>query len=549
MTKPVLILVLCLALSPLAAGKEPETQVPFPDAMAQEPDPEVARLVSVWAQNWTSPSAWDAQKTIISMGSEAVPSLIIIFKRAANKEPFIIEKPQKETDIGRNELRVTLVALERIADRRALPVISPLVKYDSKARRFRGALEQILIKGSDAQLQQDAKSDDPTIARMAQFILDRPEYYDYHRKGILPTTRPRVFKWPKDWIIQESGWWPEDWPKELEPFRPQARTFDFAGHLRVYEIPFSDRETFERLWPVILGLKDEGGPLVLYTAGKELPENWALTKLSNARPSIRIFAPSGAYARTGAPLEQDLNTPQDAAKLVKQGKALRAAPPWSKDILSPSGELPEYVVPKEVDGKLKWVPFNWVNRAGFHYRSRVDIELIVDGNVIDLKRIPLPPDANVIWRPIGPELKAERDRLLAEAKAKINKGLMELETRYPALHNSNEWRMVLRPLGEAPDNLSIALYNNADQFGSDKTPQENRFRVTVRIQPSGPGVGTPFQPLYPNLTLSGQIDISAGDPQLNAALVDLVDSSLLPLKQLDEHSALTLEQVRNSRSE
>jgi len=168
-----------------------EPTIPFPHAMEHEPDPEVARLVSIWSSNWTSPAARDAQKAIVSMGSDAVPSLIIILKRAANTEPFIIGKPRRPSDIRRGELRAALIDLQEIADRRALPALSALMKYDNKPRRFGGALKTILLHGSDEQLQRDATSPDPNIARIAQLILDNPERYDYRRKEYQEEERAR----------------------------------------------------------------------------------------------------------------------------------------------------------------------------------------------------------------------------------------------------------------------------------------------------------------------------------------------------------------------
>ncbi|HUT14593.1 MAG TPA: HEAT repeat domain-containing protein [Thermoguttaceae bacterium] len=84
--------------------------------------------------------------------------------------------PQTVSDFG-SELRAALYALEEIGDRRALPAISALVKYDNKPRRMQSALEDILAKGSDQQLWVDIRSDDPNIADGAQRILDSPEQY------------------------------------------------------------------------------------------------------------------------------------------------------------------------------------------------------------------------------------------------------------------------------------------------------------------------------------------------------------------------------------
>ena len=53
----------------------------------------------------------------------------------------------------------------------------------------------------------------------------------------------------------------------------------------------------------------------------------------------------------------------------------------------------------EKDGRLTWVPGDRDHRVrGRLHRARVDLQLIVDGNVIDLNRIPLPTDGSIIDR-------------------------------------------------------------------------------------------------------------------------------------------------------
>ena len=77
---------------------------------------------------------------------------------------------------------------------------------------------------------------------------------------------------------------------------------------------------------------------------------------------------------------------------------LKAGPPWPADLASAAGELPEYITAKAVDVMLKWVPAkrNAAEVSGFLHRARVDLELVVDGNVIDLNRIALPRGTPVV---------------------------------------------------------------------------------------------------------------------------------------------------------
>jgi hypothetical protein len=111
--------------------------------------------------------------------------------------------------------------------------------------------------------------------------------------------------------VADRGLWPDSWPKQLDPLRPQARTLDH-GDFTVYEIPFTQRAEFESAWPHILTVKSEHAPLVLLSSpDKRLGDSIAA--------GVRIFR-----------------------------------------------------------------------------RARIEIELIVDGDIVDLNRIPLPADAPII---------------------------------------------------------------------------------------------------------------------------------------------------------
>src|SRR5438445_12749540 len=67
-----------------------------------------------------------------------------------------------------------------------------------------------------------------------------------------------------DYTVNGKGTWPKSWPKELEPLRKQASTFEgpLAAHQH-YAIPFTKREQFESAWPHILKLKSKGAPVRL----------------------------------------------------------------------------------------------------------------------------------------------------------------------------------------------------------------------------------------------------------------------------------------------
>jgi hypothetical protein len=86
-----------------------------------------------------------------------------------------------------------------------------------------------------------------TIALVAAFFAVSPAYADYS--------------------VWDKGMWPESWPKELEPLRKQARTYE--GPLapnRHYAIRFTSRDEFESAWPHILKVKSEGAAIRLVRA-------------------------------------------------------------------------------------------------------------------------------------------------------------------------------------------------------------------------------------------------------------------------------------------
>jgi len=201
-----------------------------------------------------------------------------------------------------------------------------------------------------------------------------------------------------------EGRWPESWPAELEPLRPSARTISVGTGIqqKIYEITFNERDMFERLWPVILSLKSRGAPLTLYRTGSAPPRRWD-SLLTNEAPSVRIYAPSGGLTSIGpivdvdSYMEKPRIDPDTTEKLLAEGKILRADSPWPDSIRDAEGHLPEFVNAQEVDGRLKWVPATLgEENVGFLSRARIDVELVVDGTIVDLNRILLPIDTPIL---------------------------------------------------------------------------------------------------------------------------------------------------------
>jgi hypothetical protein len=175
-------------------------------------------------------------------------------------------------------------------------------------------------------------------------------------------------------ITASEGTWPDSWPKELEALRGQARTVDVAHGIQetVYEIPFKNREAFEAAWPHILSLKSVGAPLILAKS----PSAYGVSG-TTAQAGVRILCPVGG----GLP---GLSNAWPDADF-----------PWTAPIAPARETLPEYVT-MENGVPIPATPGD--GKMAFYRRARVDIELIVDGNVVDLNRVPLPQDAPIIDR-------------------------------------------------------------------------------------------------------------------------------------------------------
>jgi hypothetical protein len=174
-------------------------------------------------------------------------------------------------------------------------------------------------------------------------------------------------------MTKDKGTWSDTFPKEMEALREQSRTLDVATGIQetIFEIPFADREQFEKAWVHILKVKSEGAPLILLNSPSKMID-------STMEAGVRI-----RYPVVGGASE----TPD--------GKKAIIGPPWNDDIKTESGVLPEYVVNQ--DGK--WIACDIKKieeKRGFLYRARIDIELVVDGKIVDLNRIPIPPDTPII---------------------------------------------------------------------------------------------------------------------------------------------------------
>ena len=137
--------------------------------------------------------------------------------------------------------------------------------------------------------------------------------------------------------VIDHGAWPKSWPKELEPIRTQARTLvgpEIAN--RHYQIPFTKREEFEAAWPHFLKVKTKGAPIILVRG-----------------PKTDFFE-------------------------IKPAGLLIHSPPTDEKGTDPVEQIAAQDNPRTT----------WMNATFF--------ELVVDGKIVDLNRIALPPDTPII---------------------------------------------------------------------------------------------------------------------------------------------------------
>jgi hypothetical protein len=140
--------------------------------------------------------------------------------------------------------------------------------------------------------------------------------------------------------VANSGKWPETWPKELESLRATSKTY--VGPMMEHEhylIPFKTRDEFEAAWPHILKLKSKGAPLIL---------------LRGPKTDFMPIEPAGVL----------IHTPPRGTDTQKNPEEPLGGIGWETN----------------VRGRWMWTTY---------------IELVVDGEIVDLNRIPLPADTPI----------------------------------------------------------------------------------------------------------------------------------------------------------
>ena len=141
-----------------------------------------------------------------------------------------------------------------------------------------------------------------------------------------------------DWQVHGTGTWPQTWPKSLEPLRKHSSSIRGGLlDLVIHHIPFTKRDQFEAAWPQLLKVKTKGAPVILV---RSPGTHW---HFGETKAGVLVHCPPGG----GEPKES-------------------------------TGPIPSF------DG----VRERWMNTTY--------IELVVDGDIVDLNRISLPADTPII---------------------------------------------------------------------------------------------------------------------------------------------------------
>ncbi len=135
-----------------------------------------------------------------------------------------------------------------------------------------------------------------------------------------------------DYTVWNTGTWPESWPKELEPLRKQSRTL--VGPLVEYR-----------------------NYAIPFTKREEFEAAWPhlLSLKTKGAPVVLRRGPSFWFGRSEKDAGVCVHTPPEGQTPIADGK----------------------------DAKGNW-------------EQTIYIELIVDGSIVDLNRIPLPADTPII---------------------------------------------------------------------------------------------------------------------------------------------------------
>ena len=138
--------------------------------------------------------------------------------------------------------------------------------------------------------------------------------------------------------VADTGTWSKTWPAELEPLRKQSRTLvGPTVECQHYAIPFTKREQFEAAWPHLLKVKTKGAPIFLVRGPNFF--------LGDGKAGVVVHCPPEGQAKNPA--------------------------------------TPEAPIPGVENPHVRWMNTTY-------------IELVADGEIVDLNRIALPPDTLIV---------------------------------------------------------------------------------------------------------------------------------------------------------
>ena len=150
-----------------------------------------------------------------------------------------------------------------------------------------------------------------------------------------------------------------------------------------------------------------------------------------------------------------------------------------------------------------------------------------------------------------PEMRPERDRLVAEADAKIRAGLLDLSSKHHQMRETTDGPIennLARPSLAGAITIWVAQYHGSRGETARAVSSTEQYYVNIVLYQVGNprhAMAVRFSDGYPCIGLEGKVEVSAGDPELDAALKKLVRDALAPLSELD---ARTWQEIRKRNS-
>ena len=133
----------------------------------------------------------------------------------------------------------------------------------------------------------------------------------------------------------------------------------------------------------------------------------------------------------------------------------------------------------------------------------------------------------------------ERNRLLAEADAKIRDGVRKLAEAWPLLKKGQSWERLARASDPGTIGIGFRRTQPGGKGGTDERafPPSEAFSILVVVKlPPDEIEQLSLRRMYPRLGLVGQVGTRAANPDLDVALKKLVTDALAPLHELEKRA-------------